>query len=138
LQAWLERNAQIFDQLHAAVTALANSAVRAARMAEQHGADNAATTAELEQVTTRAARLSAVVHHAQALQPIPDADTRRRTAGLAHWKDAAKTIAAAGRDLSELARVAEAAEAGTNEFLRSAAALRRVTDQHPTSSNRFS
>jgi hypothetical protein len=83
----------------------------------------------------------AVVRHAQALGPIPDPDTRPHfTAGLAHWMDAAKTIAtaAAGRELQELARVAGAAEAGTNEFLRSATELRRATDQHPTSSNPFS
>jgi hypothetical protein len=134
LQTWYEGNPRIFDELGAAAAALAQSAGRAGRMAEQHGDGNAAIRVELEKVATHAGLQLAVVLRAQALEPIPDADTRRHfDAALARWSDAAETIAkAAGRrDASEMVRSVQALEAGTNKFLRSAAALGRATGQRP-------
>jgi hypothetical protein len=134
MQQWIAQHMSIFEELGNAVTVAAKSAGDAGRTVDEHGERGAQATQSLAQASGAATELLAVVGRARRLPSIPDAETQRHfDAGLGRWTDAAETIAFAAQrgDTSEAARGARALEAGTNEFLRSAAALRRATGQAP-------
>jgi len=70
-----------------------------------------------------AGRLKMLVDRACALKDVPESSAANRhwRAGLRRWLDAAETLAACG---AEATRAANALDAGTDEFLRAAGALR--------------
>jgi hypothetical protein len=140
MQSWLDAHTPVFDVLSQHVTSVAESAGMAGRAAERHAPDSEVQDA-LARSGEAAARLLAEVVKARALPPIPDQDTARHfTAGLARWADAAETISFASgqKDAAEIMRGGNALEAGTDEFLRSAAALRKATGQAPDPRNPLS
>jgi hypothetical protein len=140
LQEWLDANTWVFDSLGDSVTGLAKAAGDAGR-AHGRSPTSVETHAALSIVGDKATALLALIARVQALPPIPDPDTGRPLfAGLARWSDAAGTmqLAAGRRDEPEVQRSARALDAGTDEFLRAAAALRRVTGQPPDPVNPFS
>jgi hypothetical protein len=126
IAAWVTNNSGIFDELQDAVTRVAESA-RTARWELAAGADSQPA---LDRAGAMAGELLEAVRHGQEVDPIPDdAAEAAWTAGLSRWKDAAETItrAAAERDTPELERAGRALDAGTEEFLRAAAAFRRAS-----------
>lgn len=134
---WLVRHDKIFAQLEDAVTRTAGVAGRAGWFVDVDLSD-ADTAAALAAVRRSAQRLLAVTQRARRLAPIPDPDTATAfSAGVARWADAAETLIAATerRDVSEIHRAGRALDAGTAEFLRTAAALRRATGQQPDPAN---
>jgi len=138
MQQWIEQHMSIFEELGNAVTAVAKSAGDAGRAIDSHGPRSAQASQSLVQASGAATELLAVVGRARCLPAIPNEDTQHHfDAGLGRWTDAAETIAAAAQrgDGPEAVRAARALEAGTNEFLRSAAALRRATGQAPDPRN---
>ncbi len=73
-----------------------------------------------------ASRLLAVLIRGQQLPPIPDAEAQRHfAAGLARYKDAAKTLVGTD-DEAELMRVVRAIDASHAEFARMSEAIGRA------------
>jgi len=134
MQKWLEQHMSIFDELSNAVTLVAKTAGDAGRTIDRHGEHGEQAKQSLVQTSGAAMELLAVVGRARGLPSIPDEETQLHfDAALGRWTDAAKAIALAAQsgDAAESVRGARALEAGNNEILRAAAALRRATDQAP-------
>ncbi|MHB8187990.1 MAG: hypothetical protein ACYDDU_18370 [Dermatophilaceae bacterium] len=134
MQKWLDQHMSIFDELSNAVMIVAKTAGDAGRTIDRHGEHGEQAKQSLVQTSGAATELLAVVSRARRLPSIPDEDTQLHfDAALGRWTDAAEAIALAAQsgDGPESVRGARALEAGNNEILRTAAALRRATDQPP-------
>jgi len=121
VQEWLETHDAFIDELEALdleIGRLGGKALEAV----------AALRAAAEQLLVASA-------HGQSLPPIPDADSSSHlVAGFARYTDAAEMIiGVCDRTHAEVEGSAPTLEAGTEEFLRAAAAVRRATGQatHP-------
>lgn len=135
--AWLNSHDHVFGRLQDAVTKTAQAAGRAGD-ATLTGEQSSATSQALAEAQEAARHLVQTVRDVRQLPPVPDETTQTAfDAGLGRWTDAAETLAeAAGRrDVAELKRTARALDAGTDEFLRAAAALRQATGQPPDPNN---
>jgi acyl transferase domain-containing protein len=136
--AWLNAYDTIFDQLQDAVTATAQAAGQVGDEVSQNGAQSMGAEQALADAQQAAQHLNDTVLQARQMPRIPDESTQTSfDAGLGRWLDAAQTLqeAAARRDVPELQRAARALDAGTDGFLRAAAALRRATGQPPDPNN---
>jgi hypothetical protein len=131
LLLWLDSNQAIFDDLRLAVTSTSLAAGSFGR-ALDGSTTSQSTAAARADVIAAASHLLGTAQRARALDPIPDADTERAfDAGLGRWIDAAATLeeAATALDVAEVLRAGRGLEAGTDEILRAASALRAATGQ---------
>jgi hypothetical protein len=131
---WVREHQTLFDSLNAALLQTTEQAGRIGRMLQS--GDNA--TSAFKTLERNAAHFLILIHDAQEYESIPDAVTARHlAAALARWEDAAQTTTeiAESLDAPQVARIGPALDAGTDEFYRAAAALRRATGQPPDPAN---
>jgi hypothetical protein len=131
---WVREHQTLFDALSAALLGTTEQAGRVGRIL-QSGEISSSAFKILER---NAAHFLTLIHDAQEYEPIPDAVTARHlAAALARWADAAQTTIeiAESLDASQVSRIGPALDAGTDEFYRAAAALRRATGQPPDPAN---
>lgn len=139
ISAWLHRHDWIFEALQSAVAQAASRSGDLARVLDGTTVGDPEVAAR--SVQEAADHLGSIVKQAQALPPVPDADTNRFFRnGLARWEEAAESLAEASSawDGRRAMHASRGLAAGTDEFLRSAAALRRATGQAPDPLNPFS
>lgn len=137
---WLTRHDHVFGELLEAVSKTSEAAGHAGRMVTAN-VSVAGSGQALAAVRENANRLLAATRRARQLPPIPDGQTAAAfSAGVARWIDASETlVAAAGhRNGAEIDRAKRALDAGTDEFRRVAAAIRRATAQQPDPDSRRS
>lgn len=138
--AWLRENDEIIGRLQEGVLAATTAAGDAGRALES-GVGEAVVDKALARVAVLSEAQLAVIAQASTLPPIPDPETARHFGlALARWGDAAEDLREAARrsDAGMTERAAAALGAGTNEFLQTAAALRRVTGQPAAPRNPYS
>jgi len=136
LRQWAEEHHTLFDALSSALTAATDQAARVGR-AIQNGYD---TTAALAILDRAASHFLSLIHDAQEYPAVPDPDTSTHlSAALALWESAAQSLIRLCTDLDAAGavRVASELDAGTEEFFRAGAALRRATGQPPDPTNPF-
>lgn len=132
---WLNEHDGIFERLQAANMRLTQQAGRVGRLLE---AGDPVGEDALAALHAFAEDFVAIIHDARELPPVPDADTDRHfRAALLRWDDAGSAVVTSceGHDAGQAHRAARGLEAGADEFLRCAAALRRATGQPPSPTN---
>jgi hypothetical protein len=137
LRQWAEEHHTLFDALSSTLTAATEQAARIG-VALQNGHS---TTTALAILNRAASHLLSLVHDAQEYPAIPDADTNLHfSTALALWESAAGSLVqlCSELDAAGVVRVASELDAGTEEFFRAGAALRRATGQPPDPTNPFS
>lgn len=140
VSAWLELHDGIIDRLHSALLGATGAAGDVGRAVDAKATEEKVTSL-IDDLGKRADHFLDVLREAASLPAIPDRDTDRHFRhGVARWRDAAETEkdAAARRDVAEIDRSGRAYDAGTSEFYRCAAALRRATGQAPDPNNPLS
>jgi len=135
VRRWLEESGDILDRLADANGLVTRQAGRCERLLE---AGDARSADALQLLWDRAADLLSVIHDAQALPPIPDAEISGRfLAVLARWEDACSAVIGHGaaNDASAAVRAVSGLMADGVEFLLVATALGRATGQLPDPQN---
>ncbi len=128
---WLSKHDHVFGELREAVAKTSEAAGHAGRLVAAN-VSAAGSGEALAAVRENARRLSAAVRRARRLPPFPDEQAAIAfSAGLERWVDASETLMAAAehRDVPEIHRAQRALDAGLDEFLRMAEALRAATGQ---------
>ena len=134
LRQWVAERHTIIDALDAALLATTEQAARVGRLLQEEQS----TTAALQILKRNASHFLSLIHDAREYPPIPDDETNAHfSVALGRWADAAQTLVEICErlDAGEVVRVGKALDAGTDEFYRMAAALRRATGQPPDANN---
>lgn len=137
---WLMAHEPTLAMLEHRVAVAVQSNGHAVELVDQPAVAETVVVQALIKLARAATALYETVRYAKTLVRIPDKETERHfAAALARWEDASESLASAvdSRNVPEIRRCGRALAAGSDEFRRMAAALRRATGVPPDLDDRL-